>query len=70
VGRQDKLVPIAEFATREIAEQAWGRLADAGIPANVETDPGPLGASPLARIYVARRDVEPSQRLIADLTGS
>lgn len=67
MARQDKLVPIAEFAHRDRADDAWVRLNDAEIPATVEADPGPFGATPLTRIYVARRHVDAAQTLIADL---
>lgn len=65
--KPDKLVPIAEIPDRDRAEEAWVRLNDADIPANVETDPGPLGGNPTTRVYVARRHADQAQRLIADL---
>jgi len=64
---RDTLVPIAELADRAVAEQAWARLEEAGIPANVLSDPGPLGGTPVTRIEVARMHVDEAQRLIADL---
>ncbi len=65
--RDEALVPIAEFAERATAEEAWGRLVDAGIPASVVLDPAPLGGAPITRVLVARGNAEPAQRLIADL---
>ncbi|HEX9854559.1 MAG TPA: SPOR domain-containing protein [Acidimicrobiia bacterium] len=67
MSRRDKLVPIAEFSDREAAEVAWARLAEAGIPANIESDPGPFGGRRLVRVYVARSRSDEGQRLIADL---
>ena len=65
--REEALVPVAEFADRALAEEAWGRLVDEGIPANVVLDPAPLGGEPTTRVLVARRNAESAQRLIADL---
>lgn len=65
--RDDKLVPIAEFADRAVAEQAWALLTAADIAANVLLDPDPLGRRPVTRVEVARRDAAEAQRLIADL---
>jgi hypothetical protein len=63
--RRPRLVPIAEFADRATAEEAWGALEEAGIPASVEGDPGALGGPILTRILVEQPDVERAQRLIA-----
>ena len=65
--RKDKLIPIAEFADRSLAEEAWGVLEDAGIPANVLTEPGPFGAPVVHRIEVERPNVSTAQPLIAHL---
>ncbi len=65
--RDDKLVPIAEFADRAVAEEVWGLLSEAGIPANVLLDPDPLGTRPVTRVEVARKDAAEAQRLIAHL---
>lgn len=65
--RRPRLVPIAEFADRSVAETAWGRLEEAGIPATVEADPGALGGPVLTRILVEQPHIAESQRLIADL---
>ena len=67
--REDKLVSIAEFVARDVAELAWARLAEADIPANVIHDPDPLGRRPVTRIEVARKDTLHAQRLIADLVS-
>jgi hypothetical protein len=67
MGRKDKLVPIAEFAERSDAEEAWGVLEDAAIPANVLTEPGPFGAPVVHRIEVERPNVSTAQALIAHL---
>ncbi|MDJ0498730.1 MAG: hypothetical protein QNJ89_12930 [Acidimicrobiia bacterium] len=67
VARKDKLVPIAEFADRLIAEEAWGLLEDAEIPANVLTEPGTFGTPVLHRIEVETPNVASAQALIAHL---
>ncbi|MDJ0952093.1 MAG: hypothetical protein QNJ81_00310 [Acidimicrobiia bacterium] len=64
---KDKLVPIAEFADRSIAEEAWGLLEDAEIPANVLTEPGPFGAPVVHRVEVERPNVAAAQALVAHL---
>ena len=67
MARKDKLIPIAEFADRSVAEEAWGMLEDAGIPANVLTEPGTFGTPVLHRIEVERPNVATAQALIARL---
>lgn len=67
MARKDKLVPIAEFADRDVAELAWGLLEDAEIPANVLTEPGTFGAPVVHRIEVERPNVASAQALIAHL---
>ena len=67
--RKDKLVPIAEFDDREVAEQAWGVLEEAGIPANVLTEPGTFGTPVFHRIEVERPNVATAQALIAHLVN-
>ena len=67
MGRKDKLVPIAEFDDRDVAEQAWGVLEDAGIPANVLTEPGSFGTPVLHRVEVERPNVARAQALITHL---
>ena len=67
MARKDKLVPIAEFIDRDVAEQAWGLLEDAGIPANVLTEPGTFGTPVIHRIEVERPNVVSAQTLIAHL---
>jgi hypothetical protein len=65
--RRPRLVSIAEFADRSVAETAWGRLEEAGIPATVEGDPGALGGPVLTRLLVEEPHIAEAQRLIADL---
>ena len=65
--RKDKLVPIAEFDDRDVAEQAWVLLEEAEIPANVLTEPGTFGTPVLHRIEVERPNVNTAQALIAHL---
>ncbi len=67
--RKDKLVPIAEFDDRDVAEQAWGVLEEAAIPANVLTEPGTFGSPVLHRIEVERPNVATAQALIAHLVN-
>ena len=67
MARKDQLVPIAEFAERSMAEEAWGLLEDADIPANVLTEPGTFGTPVLHRIEVERPNVATAQALIAHL---
>jgi len=64
---KDKLIPIAEFDDRDRAEEGWGLLEEAGIPANVLTEPAMLGGKVIHRIEVERPNVETAQRLIAHL---
>ena len=64
---KDKLAPIAEFSDRAVAEEAWGLLEDAEIPANVLTEPGPFGAPVVHRVEVERPQVAAAQALIAHL---
>ena len=65
--RMDRLVPIAEFAHPQTADDAWSRLEDAGIPASVVTDKALLGSPEVTRLYVETPNVEAAQALIADL---
>lgn len=67
VARKDKLVPIAEFKDRVTAEEAWGLLEDAEIPANVLTEPGTFGTPVVHRIEVESPNVSSAQALIAHL---
>ncbi len=67
MARKDKLIPIAEFGDRSAAEEAWGLLEDAEIPANVLTEPGVFGTAVLHRIEVERPNVPTAQALIAHL---
>jgi hypothetical protein len=67
--RKDRLVPIAEFADPVVADTAWARLDDAGIPASVITDAAMLGGPQVTRVYVESPNVDVAQQLIADLVG-
>lgn len=64
---KDRLVPIAEFARPEAADDAWSRLEEAGIPASVVTDKALFGSPEVTRLYVETPNVEAAQALIADL---
>jgi hypothetical protein len=61
-----KLVAAALFEDRGVADEAWGRLAEADIPASVITEPGIMGAYQL-KVMVRREHLDEAQRLIADL---
>lgn len=67
MARKVKLVPIAEFADRNVAEEAWGVLEDAAVPANVLTEPGAFGTPVIHRVEVERPNVARAQALIAHL---
>lgn len=62
----EQLVAAALFEDRDLADEAWGRLAQADIPASVITEPGIMGAYRL-NVMVHREDLDEAQRLIADL---
>jgi len=66
MARPDELVAAALFDDRERAEEAWGRLVEADIPASVITEPGIMGAF-YYRVMVERDDLERAQSMIADL---
>lgn len=66
--RPEELVAAALFEEQSTADEAWGRLADAGVPAVILLDPGLLGAFRW-RIMVYRRDLDRAVALIADLVG-
>ncbi len=68
--RRPRLVPIALFADRDRAEEAWELLSEHDIPASVDADPGLLGSTPMVRLMVERPKVEEAQRLVADLVRS
>ena len=56
----DILGPLASaglFADREMAEEAWDVLTEAGIPATVVTDPGILGKYSVS-VEVERSDLD------------
>lgn len=66
MARPDDLVAAALFTDRDVADEAWGRLLEAGIPASVITEPGMVGAYRL-NVMVERKDLDRAQHLIADL---
>ena len=66
MAKPDDLVAAALFTDRDVADEAWGRLVDADIPASVITEPGMMGAYRL-NVMVYRENLEDAQRLIADL---
>jgi len=45
------------FVNRELAEEAWDALTEAGIPATVVTDPGLLGKYSVS-VEVERSDLD------------
>jgi ABC-type hemin transport system ATPase subunit len=66
MAKPDDLVAAALFTDRAVAEEAWGRLLEADIPASVITEPGMVGAYRL-NVMVERKHLDEAQRLIADL---
>ncbi len=64
----DDLVGILLTEQRSVADEAWGRLAEADIPAFVVTEPGIMGAYQLT-VQVTRRDLEKAQALLGDLAA-
>ncbi len=56
-------IAAAVLPSREKADEAWGILADAGIPATVVTDPGILGKYELL-VMVDRDDLEAAQEAL------
>lgn len=68
MARPDDLVVALMVEDRAIADKAWGRLADADIPAAVITEPGIMGAY-RHLVQVHRENLERAQRLLADLVA-
>jgi len=68
MAKPDDLVAAALFTSRDLADEAWGPLMDADIPASVITEPGMVGAYRL-NVMVRREHLDEAQRLIADLVG-
>ena len=66
--KPDDLVAAALFTDRDVADEAWGRLLEADIPASVITEPGMVGAYRL-NVMVERQHLDEAQRLIADLVN-
>ncbi len=59
-------IAAAIFTDRDVADEAWGLLADADIPATIVTDPGMLGAYSV-QVMVDRSDLEAAQVVLAPL---
>jgi hypothetical protein len=59
-------IAAAVFTDRDLADEAWGLLADAEIPATIVTDPGMLGAYSV-QVMVDRSDLEAAQAVLAPL---
>jgi hypothetical protein len=59
-------VSAALFTDRDEADEAWGLLTNAGIPAAIITDPGMLGKYELS-VMVERENLERAQKLLAPL---
>jgi len=53
------------FTDREMADKAWGALADKDIPAAIITDPGLLGKYELC-LMVERDDLDKAQAVLAE----
>ena len=59
-------IAAAVFSDRDLADEAWGLLVDAEIPATIVTDPGMLGAYSV-QVMVDRSDLEAAQVVLAPL---
>jgi len=59
-------IAAAVFSDRDLADEAWGLLVDAEIPATIVTDPGMLGAYSV-QVMVDRSDLEAAQAVLAPL---
>jgi hypothetical protein len=68
MARPDDLVVALMVDDRDRADEAWGRLTDAGIPASVITEPGIMGAY-RHLVQVHRQNLDAAQRLLTDLAG-
>ena len=68
-----RLVPVAEYATRDEAEVVQGLLASAGIESTLSADDAggafPFVLSGGARLLVDENDVEAASELIATGPG-
>jgi hypothetical protein len=53
------------FTDREMADKAWGALADVGISAAIITDPGLLGKYELC-LMVEREELDRAQAALAE----
>ena len=68
MARPRNLVAALVTEDRAVADEAWGRLAEADIPATVITDPGMVGRYQLI-VQVHRSELERAQALLTDLAG-
>ncbi len=68
MAKPDDLVAAALFTDRDVADEAWGRLIEADIPASVITEPAMVATYRLD-VMVERRHLDEAQRLIADLVN-
>ena len=66
MARPDDLVVALIVEDRATADEAWGRLAEADIPASVVTEPGIMGAY-RHLVQVHREDLDRAQRLLIGL---
>lgn len=61
-------IAAAVFETVDAAEEGWGLLNDADIPATMITDPGMLGSYSV-QLMVDRHDLERAQIVLAPLVN-
>jgi hypothetical protein len=66
MGILGKDIAAAVFTDRDLADEAWGLLVDADIPATIVTDPGILGSYSV-QVMVDRGDLEAAQAVLAPL---
>ena len=67
--RDARLVPIAEFSTRDLADEAWIALDSVDVAASVVGEPAGFGVPAVFRVYVAKLDVERAQETIAPIVN-
>lgn len=65
MGALGDMAAAALFDNRDRADEAWGILTEAGIPASVITDPGFMGKYELS-LMVDRDDLEAAQAALAE----
>ena len=66
MAKPDDLVAAALFTDQDLADEAWGLLMEADIPASVVLEPGMVGAYRFD-VMVHRENLDAAQRIIADL---